>query len=243
MCKRVNNAIIMYEGNQYMKYAYILTLLLLDATLSASRMNYTYYRADVVPQNMSVGMKKERFYHLVVPAVRKVHTDLMDFYIRVKSDIDNKRRPTKLKRLREEHRVNTNLELLQALKPHPQSIVIAQAAMESAWATSRFFREANNVFGMWSKNPKESRIAAGIKRKGGRTIWLRKFYSIEDSVREYYKLMSKGKHFKAFRKTRYETDDVHEIVKKLDNYSEIGSLYGEELSEMIRFNKLEHYDK
>ncbi|MBC8237513.1 MAG: glucosaminidase domain-containing protein [Helicobacteraceae bacterium] len=226
-----------------MKYVYILILLLSDLTLSASRVNYTYYRSDVVPENMSVGVKKERFYHLVVPAVEKVHGDLMDFYIRVKSDIDNKRRPTKLKRLREQYKVKDNLELLYALKPHPPSIVIAQAAMESAWATSRFFREANNVFGMWSKNPKESRIAAGIKRKGGRTVWLRKFYSIEDSVREYYKLMARGKHFKKFRKARYETDDVHEIVKKLDNYSEIGSLYGEELSQMIRFNKLEHYDK
>ena len=226
-----------------MKYTYILYLLLITVSLDASRMNYTYYRADIVPENMSVGMKKERFYHLVVPAVERVHSQLMDFYVRVKSDVDNKRRPTKLKRLREKHKVKTNLELLYALKPHPPSIVIAQAAMESAWATSRFFREANNIFGMWSKNPKESRIAAGIKRAGGRTIWLRKFYSIEDSVREYYKLMGRGKHFKEFRKTRYETDDVHEIVKKLDKYSEIGSLYGEELSKLIRFNKLTHYDK
>ncbi|MFT5660514.1 MAG: Bax protein [Sulfurimonas sp.] len=226
-----------------MKYTYILILFILSASLEASRMNYTYYRADVIPDNMSTGMKKERFYHLVVPAVERVHSQLLDFYTRVKSDIDNKRRPTKLKRLREQHKASTNLELLQALKPHPPSIVIAQAAMESAWATSRFFREANNVFGMWSKNPKESRIAAGMKRADGRTIWLRKFYSIEDSVREYYKLMGKGKHFKAFRKIRYETDDVHEIVKKLDKYSEIGHLYGEELSAMIRFNKLTHYDK
>ena len=226
-----------------MKYMWILILLLFNLSLHASRMNYTYYRADTVPQNMSVGMKKERFYHLVVPAVERVHARLLDFYIRVKSDVDNKRRPTKLERLREEHKVKTNLELLYALKPHPPSIVIAQAAMESAWATSRFFREANNVFGMWSKNPREARIAAGMKREGGRTIWLRKFYSIEDSVREYYKLMSKGKYFKEFRKRRYETDDVHEIVKKLDNYSEIGHLYGEELSAMIRFNKLTKYDK
>lgn len=226
-----------------MKHTYIAILLLLSLSLEASRMNYTYYRADTIPQNMSVGMKKERFYHLLVPSVEKVYSELMDFYTRVKSDIDNKRRPTKLKSLREKHKVASNIELLHALKPHPPSIVIAQAAMESAWATSRFFREANNVFGMWSKNPKEARIAAGIKRAGGRTIWLRKFYSIEDSVREYYKLMGKGKHFKEFRKTRYETDDVHEIVKKLDKYSEIGALYGEELSKMIRFNKLTQYDK
>jgi Bax protein len=167
----------------------------------------------------------------------------MDFYKLVKSDVDNKRRPHQLKELRTKYKAQDNAELLKALKPHPPSIAIAQAAIESAWATSRFFREANNVFGMWSKNPNESRIPAGIKRKDGTQIWLRKFYSVEDAVREYYKLLGKGKHFKEFRQKRYETNDVHEIVKTLDNYSEIGALYGEHLSKMIEFNKLTRFDK
>ena len=226
-----------------MKNTYIFILMIFGISLEASRLNYTYYRADVIPQNMSVGMKKERFYHLIIPAVQKVHSDLKREYLRVKSDIENKRVNTRIKNLREKHKVKTNLQLLHVLKPHPPSIVIAQAAMESAWATSRFFREANNVFGMWSKNPKESRIAAGVKRADGRQIYLRKFYSIEDSVREYYKLMGRSKHFKEFREIRYETDNVFEIVKKLDKYSEIGHLYGEELTKMIRFNKLTQYDK
>ena len=226
-----------------MKYTYILILFILSVSLNASKMNHSNYRTDTIPNNMSIGMKKERFYYLVVPAVERVHLQLLNFYTQVKSDIKNKSRLKKLKRLRELHKVSTNFELLHALKPHPKSIVIAQAAIESAWATSRFFTEANNVFGMWSTNSKEPRIAAGMKRGNGRTIWLRKFYSIEDSVREYYKLMGRGKAFKDFRKRRYETDDVHEIVKKLDNYSEIGHLYGKELSKIIRFNKLIKYDK
>ncbi|MDF1875161.1 glucosaminidase domain-containing protein [Sulfurimonas sp. SAG-AH-194-I05] len=205
--------------------------------------NTQYYRVDTIPLNMSVATKKERFYHLVVPSIVRVHKKLLSEYLRTKSNVDNNRIQTRIKYLREQHKVTTNKDLLLAMKPHPPSIVIAQAAMESAWGTSRFFREANNVFGMWSKNPKEARIAAGIKRNGNTTIWLRKFYSIDESVKEYYALMGKGKAFHAFRKVRYETDDVFKIIKKLDKYSEIGHLYGEELGKLIRFNKLTQYDK
>lgn len=192
---------------------------------------------------MSVAEKKERFYHLLVPAVQKVHDELMRDYHKVQKDSIYNRKDNDFTELKRMYKVKTTQELLIAMKPHPQSIVIAQAAMESAWGTSRFFREAKNVFGMWSKNPKEPRIAAGIKRNGNYTVWLRKFDTVEDSIRAYYMLMGNGKHFKEFRQTRYETDDVFKILKKLDKYSEIGHLYGEELASMIRFNKLQKYDK
>lgn len=227
-----------------MKLSYLLPFfLLIQNSLFSSDDRFKHYKVNVIPKGMSVATKKERFYHLLTPAVEKVHSELMQEFLRIQSNIRNNRRQTELKNLKVKHKASTNLELLERLKPHPQSIAIAQAAMESAWATSRFFREANNVFGMWSKNPKEPRIPAGIKRNDGRTIYLRKFDSIEEAVREYYALMGRGKHFKEFRKVRYQTDDVHKIVKKLDKYSEIGDLYGEELSAMIRFNKLTKYDK
>ena len=96
---------------------------------------------------------------------------------------------------------------------------------------------------MWSSNKNEPRIAAAEKRGGKKTIWLRKFDSIEDSVRAYYKLMARGKAFKEFRELRYKSEDVHKIVKKLDKYSEIGELYGKELSQVIKYNRLTKYDK
>lgn len=221
----------------------LLTFFLTTSSLFSYDNSFKYYRADVVPKNMSVATKKERFYHLIAPSILKVHKQLNRDFLRVQSNVRNNRRQTEVKNLKLEYKVKTNLKLLEAMKPHPPSIVIAQAAMESAWGTSRFFREANNIFGMWSKNPKEARIPAGVKRKDGRIIYLRKFDSVEESVRAYYRLMARGKHFKEFRKVRYETDNVHNIVKKLDKYSEIGDLYGKELSAMIRFNKLTHYDK
>ncbi len=167
----------------------------------------------------------------------------MNNYLRIKKNMVNKQNLQEIATLKRIYKADSDLELLYALIPHPPSIVIAQGAMESAWATSRFYQEANNIFGMWSKNENEPRIAAGIKRNGNRTIWLRKFDSVEDSIRAYYILMAKGKAFKEFRKTRYQTGDVHMIIEKLDKYSEIGDLYAKELGQMIRFNKLTKYDK
>jgi len=200
------------------------------------------YVAEVIPKNMSVKTKKERFYHLLVPVVEKVHTDLMREYEGVVEDIKEQKNQHKISQLKIFYKAKTDSELLAALKPHPKSIVLAQAAIESSWGTSRFFKEAYNIFGMWSVNPNEPRIAAGEKRGGVRTIWLKKFDSIEESVRAYYKLMAKGKAFKEFRTLRVATDDPHELVKKLDKYSEIGEEYTKILSEMIRYNKLERYN-
>ncbi|MEA1983854.1 MAG: glucosaminidase domain-containing protein, partial [Campylobacterota bacterium] len=146
-------------------------------------------------------------------------------------------------KLKDIYKVTSDEKLLLALKPHPQSIALAQAAMESAWATSRFFVEAKNIFGMWSSNPNEPRIAANEKRGGSKTIWLRKFTTVEESVREYYKLMGRGKAFREFRKVRYETNDPFKIILKLDKYSEIGDKYAEELGSMIRYNKFKKFDK
>ena len=226
-----------------MKYIYLLIFLSSALSLFGLETSPKGFTAKEIPANMSVATKKKRFYALLVPAVEKVHTELMIEYLRVKENVLNETNADEISRLKLIYKAKSDEELLYALKPHPQSIVLAQAAMESAWATSRFFREANNVFGMWSSNKNEPRIAAGEKRGGKRTIWLRKFDSIEDSVRAYYKLMARGKAYKEFRKTRYQTADVHEIVKKLDKYSEIGELYGKELSQVIRYNKLIKYDR
>ncbi len=192
---------------------------------------------------MSVAQKKKRFFELLVPPVQVVHIELMNRYKRIKTDLVTKQNPQEVALLKKKYKVKSDIDLLYALHPHPQSIILAQAAVESAWATSRFFREANNIFGMWSSNPNEPRIAAGQKRAGGRVIWLRKFDTIEGSIRAYTELMARGRAFKEFRKTRYQTDDVFQIIKKLDKYSEIGDEYAKELGQVIRYNKLTKYDK
>lgn len=225
-----------------MKYILFIVLLYMNIAADSKIRDINNFSAQELPKNMSVAEKKNRFYHLLVPAIDKVHAELMDEYKSVSDDIKEGTNPKKIAKLKAFYKVKSDEALLRALKPHPKSIVIAQAALESAWGTSRFFCEANNVFGMWSTNKHEKRIAAKVKRDGNRTIWLRKFDTIEDSVRAYYRLMARGKAFKEFRKSRYASSNVHQIVKKLDRYSEMGPLYAQQLSKMIKYNKLTKYD-
>ena len=226
-----------------MKFVYLLLFMSVSLLSSSSFISAPKYTPADVPKKMSVATKKERFYYLVTPAVDKVYRELELQYDEVQKDLKSGANASRIEKLKKSYKVKTDKELLLALKPHPKSIALAQAAMESAWATSRFFLKANNIFGVWSVNENEPRIAASEKRSGTRTIWLRKFESIEESVREYYKMMGRVKTYKDFREVRYATNDVNLIVKELYNYSEIGEKYTDELTSMIRYNKLTEYDK
>jgi len=199
------------------------------------------FRASVVPENMTVAEKKKRFKALLVPAVESVYAELTQQYQEVSQLISDQSNPSKLEKMRVSYKAETNDDLLIAVKPHPKSIALAQAAMESAWGTSRFFREANNIFGVWSFDKNEPRIAAGEKR-GKKTIWVKKYPTIQAAVKDYYRVLARGDAFVEFRKLKMKESSPYELVKKLDRYSEKGDEYGKELSAMIRFNRFEKYD-
>ncbi|MHA2936827.1 glucosaminidase domain-containing protein [Vibrio sp. RC27] len=190
---------------------------------------------------MTVAEKKARFNELLVPAVDHVYADLMQQYLEIKQKIDAEEGSKKIEKLKSQYKVTTNNELLMALKPHPKSIALAQAAMESSWATSRFSREANNFFGVWSFDQDEPRIAA-LQKRGDKTIWVKKYSSVKQSVYDYYRVLAQGNAFTEFRQTKMTTDDPFVLVTKLDRYSEKGSLYGEELAVIIKANKFDDHD-
>ena len=173
--------------------------------------------------------------------MNEVHADLLEQYQEVSKSIQSDDNNDNFEALRREYKASNNEELLMALKPHPKSITLAQAAMESSWATSRFFTEANNVFGVWSFNKSEPRIAAGQKR-GDKTIWVKKYPSIKASIQDYYRTVARGDAFDEFRKLNMETSDPYALVKKLDRYSEKGDEYGKELSLIIQCNNFNTYD-
>lgn len=191
---------------------------------------------------MSVKEKKVRFRTFLVPAVQKVHKELMQNYMEIANDIKENKDITKTKSLKIKYNAKSNSDLLARLKPHPVSIVLAQAALESSWGTSRFFLQANNPFGMWSSNPNEPRIAASIKRGGKRTIWLRKFRTLDEAIRAYYETIADGKAYKNFRTLRMLYDDPYIITNGLDKYSEMGQAYIREINQVIRYNNFTIYD-
>jgi len=214
---------------------YILIVFIIAMSVNASMSDYN------ITKNMSSHDKKKRFISIVLPVVDKIHNELLDQYNNALDDIKNYKNLHKIQRLKKEYSAKNDKELLMALKPHPKSIVLAQAAIESAWATSRFFHEANNIFGVWSVNKNEKRISA-LQKRGNKIVWLKKFDTIEDSIRAYYKLLAKSSAYKEFRELKMKTDDVYLLEQKLNNYCELGAEYCSRLENIIRYNGFTKYD-
>jgi Bax protein len=176
----------------------------------------------------------------MVPAVEDAYKKLYQQYESIKQNIQEKKNLDQINALKKEYKVKTDQELLIALKPHPVSITLAQAAIESAWGTSRFFREANNIFGVHGLSSKGS-VPASIK-KNGRTVWVRKYKTLEDAILDYYRMLSRVKTYKKFKKLNYEGKSVYEIVTGLKYYSERGDEYVHSIQSVIRHNNLIKYD-
>lgn len=201
----------------------------------------TSYSGSIVPKKITVQEKKQKFLDLVVPAVNKVYADLQTKYKEAKKIVDNGKSNVKIDKLMKLYSAKNPQDLLVRMKPHAKSVAIAQAAMESAWATSRFTRVATNLFGVWSLNKNEPRVVAG-KKRGKKTIYVKKYSSVEASIRDYYRILATGRVFDEFRAEKMRSNDPYKLVKKLDKYSEKGAEYGKELKSMISYNHFYKFD-
>ena len=126
------------------------------------------------------------------------------------------------------------------------SLVLAQAANESGWGTSRFARKGNNLFGMHATD------GSGMvpKRRGrGQTFTVAAYDTPQDSLDAYiHNLNTKGSYrqlrqIRATLRSRNATISGHALANGLMNYSERGSAYISELQSMIRSNNLSQYDE
>jgi len=192
--------------------------------------------------NISVQQKKQRFKDILVPIVLDVYNTLQTQYLNIKSDIEKEKNQEFIKKLKIEYKAKNNQELLEALKPHPISITLAQAAIESAWLTSRFTREANNIFGVWSFRSNEARIEANLRR-GEKTIYLKKYKTYKAAITDYYKNLAKNGAYKKFRHEKLLHHDPYYLVQFLQLYSEKKERYTKLLAKMIEYNQFDTYDR
>ena len=122
----------------------------------------------------------------------------------------------------------------------PNSIMLAQAAVETGWGSSRFFVQANNTFGVWSFNSNESRIRA-LGTRNGKPIYVRKYDNLSASIIDYYKVIARGP-YDEYREARKRTDDPFVLVEYLFRYSEMGQEYIDRLKTVMRKSNLTKYD-
>ena len=161
----------------------------------------------------------------------------------------------KIHKLAEKYRVkNFSIEndvtwqqLLRRVNVIPPSLILAQAANESAWGTSRFAKQGNNYFGQWCFTqgcglvPKE--------RGSGKVHEVAAFESPEQSLESYMNNLNSHPAYKKLRDIRSQRRKEKlplsgkALAAGLNNYSERGEEYITELRDMMNFNKLAKYDE
>lgn len=128
----------------------------------------------------------------------------------------------------------------------PPSLVLAQAAEESGWGTSRFTSEGNAFFGQWDFSGRG--MVPTHQRKELGNYGLARFVSPLASVEGYIFNINTNRAYQKLRDMRTEHRKANkkmkgvELATTLDKYSERGQAYIDGLVSMIRYNKLEHVD-
>ncbi|MFV0480394.1 MAG: glucosaminidase domain-containing protein [Campylobacteraceae bacterium] len=128
----------------------------------------------------------------------------------------------------------------------PVSLALTQAALESGWGTSRFTKEANNIFGQWTWSTNENAGIVPENREDGKTHKIRIFKSLQESVNAYILNLNRHDAYKKFRDERAKHGDGFNGVAAAEtmlNYSEIREEYVTLLKRVINGNKFLKYDE
>jgi len=125
----------------------------------------------------------------------------------------------------------------------PTSLALAQAALESAWGTSRFAQQANNLFGLWCNTP-----GCGVvpkKRPEGKTYEVEAFDDVGAAVRSYMNDLNAHPAYQPLRDIRARLRSSgkaltgYALAAGLVNYAAIGEQYVEHIRGVIRRNNLD----
>ncbi|MBU2923321.1 glucosaminidase domain-containing protein [Colwellia sp. 4_MG-2023] len=138
-------------------------------------------------------------------------------------------------------------KLLKRVDVLPPSLVLAQAANESAWGTSRFAQLGNNFFGQWCFEKGCGLIPN--KRDSGKSHEVAAFDSPQQSLESYMNNLNSHPAYQSLRNIRAQQRADKQpitglvLAEGLSRYSERGMEYITELRAMIKFNKLTQYDQ
>lgn len=205
-------------------------------------------------QEIPVPTKKQVFFRLMAPLVLMANEKILDARqlatAKALADpqlitlaVEYKVIPERVTSLDEKQRQ----ELLARADILPPSLVLAQAAEESGWASSRFTIEGNAFFGQWDFSGKG--MAPEKQRKELGNYGLARFDSPLASVEGYMFNINTHAAYQQLRDLRAKLRANGklltgiELAGTLDKYSERGQAYIEGLRKMIRFNKLEPVDE
>jgi len=143
------------------------------------------------------------------------------------------------------HKIDLVEELLQLVDIIPNSIVLAQAANESGWGSSRFAKEYNALFGQYTYDDKNGVVP--LRRDKGKRYLIRYFSSIDKSVESYFKNINTHYAYEKFRQIRSEMNknnlglNIKLLTQHLDVYAK-DEFYVETINSIIETNNLMQFD-
>jgi Bax protein len=137
-------------------------------------------------------------------------------------------------------------ELLRRVDVIPPSLALAQAAVESAWGSSRFAGAGSSVFGQWVFSATAG--IAPLLRPDGANYSVARFEGLAEAVRAYFRNLNTFWAYADFRnlrrgmRERGRPLDGLVLAGGLERYSVRRGEYVEELRRVIRGNSLARFD-
>ncbi len=137
-------------------------------------------------------------------------------------------------------------ELLLRVDVVPPALALAQAALESAWGSSRFVVEGNALFGQWVFS--SSKGMAPRRRPEGANYAVAAFGGLDEAVRGYMRNLNTLWAYEPLREVRASFRrrglplDPCRLAEGLLLYSTRREEYVAEVVQVIRHNRLERYD-
>ena len=134
--------------------------------------------------------------------------------------------------------------LLVRIDQIPESLALAQAAIESAWGTSRFARDGHAYFGERTYDLS----APGIKPQRASGFLVKRFPGTRASVRSFMLTLNRHRAYAQLRAHRTHlraqglTPGGLDLAPYLHAYSEIGDAYIQRILITIRANALSDFD-
>ena len=204
-------------------------------------------------------MKKTQFFNFLRPHIQQANGEIRQERARLEEIAENiQNHPPNwlerrfLHRLAEDYDIEAGTEpdyalLVEKLRRRvdvvPASLMLIQAAKESAWGTSKFAVMANNLFGQQCFERGCGYVPTARER--GRKHEVARFDNVAEAVRAYLHNVNTHPRYQAMREIRARLREASRditgirLADGLLAYSERRQAYVDEVKDMIRQNDLE----
>ena len=206
------------------------------------------YMGSIDFRDINPEKRKDLFIQFLLPAIVITRERLLDDLHHIEfleERISKKKKVAKvdsvfLSEIKLKYEADSLQELKKRIYPHPVSMALTQAILESGWGTSGIFRKGNNIFGIMSFSGDDSRYKIRFP-DGNVKRYIRTYESVIASIEDYYLLISKVSSYKKFRQKRWNGASSSELFKYINSYHE-SDQYISMAHSIIESNNLERYD-